>query len=234
MKINSIVIDDEPLAREGIADYLSRIPFVNYCGNYENPVEAMTPGLNEIDLIFLDIQMPVLTGLDFLSMLVSPPMIIITTAYPEYAVKGYELNALDYLLKPVSFERFLKACNKARDYFILKKDAGRPIEDYFFIKTDLRYEKIMLDEILYVEGLQNYVAIYTTAGKFITHATLKYLEETLPPDMFIRTHKSYIAAYKHIEHIEGALLKIADAQIPVSRDNKEEILQKILNGKLLK
>src|SRR6202000_2961042 len=151
--INCVIIDDEPLAREGLASYVREVDFLNLCGVGENPLELLhLIDQQKVDLIFLDIQMPKMNGIEFLKIMQKPPMVVITTAYPSYALEGFQLNVLDYLLKPITFERFVKAAAKARDYHkLLTNDPSKQAEDYFFIKCGNKYEKIPFDDILYVE-----------------------------------------------------------------------------------
>ena len=181
--------------------------------------------------------MPKMTGLDFLKTLPNPPMVIFTTAYPQYAVEGFELNAVDYLLKPFSFERFWKAVMKART---VKESGGKqPAStiaepDYFYIKSDNKLIKIDYEAILFVEALQNYVAVHTTDKKYITYLTFRSVEEHLPASRFVRTHKSYIVAANKIESIEGNEIKIGVHRIPISRTEKEAVLEKLVQNKLLK
>jgi DNA-binding LytR/AlgR family response regulator len=191
--LNCIIIDDEPLARKGLREYIGDVDFLNLAGEFESPLKAAS-ALNDlqVQLLFLDIQMPRLSGMDFLKSLPQPPPVIFTTAYPQYALDGFELNALDYLVKPFSFERFLKAALKAKDYYALRqphKTAEPTAADHFFIKEDARLTKIYLGDILFVEALQNYVAIHTTAKKHITYLTLQ-----LPSKRFC--HRSALS--KHI------------------------------------
>src|ERR1700759_4312265 len=161
--INCVIIDDEPLAREGLANYVREVDFLNLGGSGENPLELLhLIDQQKVDLIFLDIQMPKMNGIEFLKIMQKPPMVVITTAYPSYALEGFQLNVLDYLLKPIIFERFFKAAAKAKDYYkLLTGDPAKKAEDYFFIKCGSKYEKIFFDDILYVEGMQNYVTIFT-------------------------------------------------------------------------
>ena len=174
--MNCVIIDDEPLAREGLASYVREVDFLNLTGTCENPLELIKLLDHQaIDLIFLDIQMPKMNGIDFLKIMQKPPMVIITTAYPSYALESFQLNVLDYLLKPITFDRFFKSANKAKDYYRLLNNWPQPgapkteaDEGYFFIKCGNKYEKIYFDEILYVEGMQNYVTIFTAKGKYIT------------------------------------------------------------------
>jgi DNA-binding LytR/AlgR family response regulator len=162
------------------------------------------------------------------------PRVIFTTAYEKYALQGFELEVLDYLLKPISFERFLRAANKAYDYFRGVSATAAPVEDHVFVKSDNKLEKISFADILFVEALENYVAIYTREKKVITHLTLKMLQEKLPATAFVQPHKSYVIAIDKINSIEGNILHIEQYQVPISKYQKEEIMEKIVNSKLLK
>lgn len=239
--INCVIIDDEPLAREGIASYVSDISFLTLIATCESAVEyTRLPPQQPIDLIFLDIQMPKINGLDFLKTIQNPPMVIITTAYPEYALEGFQLNVLDYLLKPVTFDRFFKSATKAKDYYhLLKKNHTSEVfptgqsTDYFFVKCGTKYEKIYFDDVLYVEGMQNYITIYTRKGKYITMHYLKTLEENyLNNHSFIRVHKSYIVAVNKIESIQGNEIFIDTHRIPISRNYREQVIQQVVMNKL--
>jgi len=223
--LNCIIVDDEPLAREGLANYVREVDFLQLAGSCEHPLELI--GLleqSQVDLIFLDIQMPKMSGTDFLRLMQNPPMVIITTAYPSYALEGFQLNVMDYLLKPITFERFFKAACKARDYH-------KP-QDYFFIKCGSKYEKIFFEDILYVEGMQNYVSIYTEKGKYITMLSLRSLEDKLDESAFIRVHKSFIAAIRKIDGIEGNELFIRNSRIPVSRNFRELVIERVVSKRL--
>ena len=238
--INCVITDDEPLAREGIANYVKEVDFLTLTGICENPVELVNLLKRQpADLIFLDIQMPKLSGLDFLKMIQNPPMVIITTAFPEYALEGFQLNVLDYLLKPITFDRFFKSATKARDYYQLVnpgiKNDTAPAEagaDHFFIKCGSRYEKIQVEDILFVEGMQNYVSIYTRKGKYMTLLYLKNLEQQLPAQAFIRVHKSYIVAVNKIDSIQGNEICIQSHQIPISRNYREAVIQQVVMNRL--
>jgi DNA-binding LytR/AlgR family response regulator len=231
VKIRCIVTDDEPMARKGLQGYIEKIDFLELVAVCENAIE-----LNSLlkqqpaDLLFLDIEMPYMTGIELLKNLSSPPKVIFTTAYDKYALQGFELEVLDYLLKPVSFERFLKAANKAYDYFKLADQ--RP--DHVFVKADNKLEKIRFDEILFIEALENYIGIYTTDKKIITHSTLKAFQEKLPQQRFIQPHKSYLVAVDKVSSIEGNVLHVQQYQVPISKYQKEEVLEKIVNNVLLK
>jgi len=238
MAINCIIIDDEPLARKGLKEYVQDTSFLVLSGEFEHPLKAMQTLMDEhIQLVFLDIQMPKITGIEFVKSLQHPPLVIFTTAYPQYALDGFDLNAVDYLLKPFSFDRFLKAAMKAKSILDGKtrlEEIAGPITDHFFIKCDNKLQKIRFNEILFVESLQNYVAIHTTGKKYISYLTLKSLEEQLPDDQFVKIHKSYIVASQKVDSIEGNEVKIGSHALPISRTSREEVLEKILQNKLLK
>ena len=237
--IRCIIIDDEPLARKGLKEYISDVDFLQLEGEFNEPLKAMkliTEG--QVQLIFLDIQMPKISGLDFFRSLKQAPPVIFTTAFPQYALDGFELNALDYLVKPVSFERFLKAALKAKEYYEVRQknlaEAGAQRNDYFFIKADNKLVKLFFDDILYAEALQNYVAIHTVSKKYITYLTFRSIEDYLPSDRFIKTHKSYIVSASRIDNIEGNDIRIGEHHIPISRSTREEVMEKLLKGRFLK
>jgi DNA-binding LytR/AlgR family response regulator len=236
MKIDCIVIDDEPLARKGIKEYIQDVDFLNFVNEFESPHKAM--GLlnsNEVQLIFLDIQMPKMSGLDFLRSLPHAPPVIFTTAYPEFALDGFDLNALDYLVKPISFERFLKAVNRAKEYYELRQvNLTERKPDYVFIKVDGRLVKIFFEEILFIEALQNYIAVYTEKKKYITYLTLHAMVEYLPQENFIKTHKSFVVALNKVTSIDGNLLQVSDHQVPVSRNIKDDVMSKLLGNQFIK
>ena len=239
MKINCIIIDDEPLARKGLKEYIADVDFLELAGEFDNPLKAAGLISNgKAQLILLDIQMPKITGIDFLKTLQTAPPVIFTTAYPQHALEGFELNALDYLVKPISFDRFLKAALKAKEYYEVREknhaETNLAAADYFFIKADNKLVKILYDDILFAEALQNYVVIHTKDKKYITYLTFKSVEEYLPADRFIKTHKSYIVSAGKIDSIEGSNIRIGTHDIPVSRNLKEEVMEKLLKGKFLK
>ncbi len=232
-KIKCIVTDDEPFARKGLQGYIQQIDFLELKGVCENALELNSLLKQEtVDLLFLDIEMPYMTGIEFLRNLSTPPRVIFTTAYEKYALQGFELEVLDYLLKPISFERFLRAANKAYDYFRQQQPGAS--NDYIFVKADSRLEKIHFADILFAEALENYVAIYTREKKIIIHLTLKMLQEKLPAGAFVQPHKSYIVSIDKINSIEGNILHVATYQVPISKYQKEELMEKIVNSKLLK
>jgi len=234
LTIKCIITDDEPFARKGLQGYVDQIDFLELKGVCENAIELNSLLKKEpVDLLFLDIEMPYLTGIEFLKQLPAPPRVIFTTAYEKYALQGFELEVLDYLLKPISFDRFLRAANKSFDYFRLQQ-APAMGGDYIFVKADSKLEKIAFADMLFAEALENYVAIYTREKKIITHLTLKMLQEKLPATAFIQPHKSYIVAIDKIASLEGNMLHIAQYTVPISKYQKEEVMEKIVNSKLLK
>lgn len=239
--INCIIIDDEPLARKGLREYISDVDFLHLVGEYDNPLKATEKvSGGDVQLLFLDIQMPKITGLDFMKTLQKPVPVIFTTAFPQYALDGFELNALDYLVKPISFDRFLKAALKAKEYYEVRQKndsdttAAPEKQEYFFIKADNKLVKVSFDDILFVEALQNYVVVHSREKKLITYLTFKSVEEYLPASQFIKVHKSYIVSASKIHSIEGNDIRIDQHHIPISRNLKEEVMEKLLRGKFLK
>jgi DNA-binding LytR/AlgR family response regulator len=238
MQLRCIIIDDEPMARKGMEEELREIAFVELVGIGENSYQAMElVATLRPDLILLDIQMPGLNGLDLIKSLRQPPMVIITTAYSEYALRGYELDVMDFLIKPVDFRRLLKACCKAQEFHALRQSvAGAGVPNlsmpsgdlYFFVKSNGKYEKILFSELLFVEAADNYVLLYTSGKKFMVYDTLKNMESILPVGDFMKVHKSFIVSLKKVSTVEGITLRIADAVIPVSRNLKEEVLERII------
>jgi len=239
MKIKCVIIDDEPLARKGIKEYVADVDFLELVGEFDNPLKAaeLING-GDVQLIYLDIQMPKLSGIDFFKALAKAPPVIFTTAYPQYAVEGFELNALDYLVKPVSFDRFFKAALKAKEYYEIREknvtEGAQNAAGYFFIKADNKLIKLVYDDILFAEALQNYVVIHTKDRKYITYLTFKSVEEYLPAEKFLKTHKSYIVATEKIDSIEGNNIRIGNHDVPISRNLKEEVMEILLKGKFLK
>jgi DNA-binding LytR/AlgR family response regulator len=240
MKINCIVIDDEPLARKGIKEYIEELDFLHLVGEVDSPIKANTLlSASDVQLIFLDIQMPKINGLDFFKTLKYPPPVIFTTAYPQYALEGFDLNALDYLVKPISFDRFLKAANKAKEYYELRlknqKLSGKErSSDHVFIKVDGRLIKIYFNDILFIEALQNYIAVHTKDKKYISYLTLQSFIEFLPASDFVKTHKSFIVSVNKVDSIEGNNLQVGQTHIPISRSLKEEVMEKLLGKDFVK
>ena len=218
MNYTCIAVDDEPLALDKIASFIGQLPFLNLKGIFDNPIDALAfLSDNNVDLLFLDIQMERLTGLDLLAALPERPQVILTTAYSEYALKGYEFEVTDYLLKPYSFERFVQAVNKAVKRISVKDI----VPDFIFVKTDYRLVKIMLSDILYIEGMRDYRCIHTSNGKIMTQQTFGSFEELLPSSQFVRIHKSYMVALSKIESVEKHRVKIGKELLPVSESYRE-------------
>ena len=231
-KINALIVDDEPLAREIIQTHLRKIPnwnLVATCVNAEEAYEALLK--HEIDILFLDIQMPVITGVEFLQSLQNPPLVIFTTAFSEYALKGFELNVVDYLLKPISFNRFFQAIEKANKQFAAKEEhQNTPTKEmpYFFVKQDGKLLKIIFANILYIKAEQEYSFIFTKNEKLLVSMHLKLLEGILPENIFTRTHRSYIIPHEMITSIYGNTVQIGnDIQLPIGNTYKENLLQKL-------
>lgn len=234
MKLNCLIIDDEPLARKGIAEYVSEIDFlqaVGECGSAAEAASFLTQ--HRVDLLLLDVQMPRLTGIDFLRTLAHPPMAIITTAYSEYALEGYSLDVIDYLVKPIPFDRFLKAVHKAFDFHSMRQKETASVPEYFFVKSNGKYEKVTFNDILFVESMQNYVIIHLQAQKLIVYMTLAGLEAQLPPKKFMKVHKSFVVAIDKVNSIENNEIIIKQSRIPVSRTLKDEVMKRILGDNLL-
>lgn len=226
--INCLVVDDEPIAREGIYEYIRQVEYLHTVAQCKSAIEAASLlQKSRVDLIFLDIEMPKLTGIEFVKALAQPPMIIFTTAYSAYALEGFELDVVDYLLKPVSFPRFLKAVEKARNYLQAREKELSITEDFFFIKCNGKIEKIVTSEVYYIEGMANYVVIHAKQKKYVTYITFRSIEEQLPANLFIRTHKSYLVALTAIQTIDGEELTTAIATLPISKNFKNEVMNKI-------
>jgi len=234
MKIRCIVVDDEALARKYLKDYISKVPFLEFVGDFNSPLKAydlLEKG--KVDLMFLDIQMPEITGLDFLRSLDQKPFVILTTAYKEYALEGYELDISDYLLKPFSFNRFLKAVTKVNTAMLASDKQSVPSsdynqtdfhEDYIIIRADRKYYKINYDDLIFVEGQKAYVTFHSEGKRNVTAlASLKELEEKLPKNKFIRIHKSYIVSIKKIDALEGNVIEISGEKLPVGKSFKSKV-----------
>ncbi|MDP2722881.1 MAG: LytTR family DNA-binding domain-containing protein [Bacteroidales bacterium] len=231
-----IIVEDEIPALKLLADYASRIPDIELVGTYQDAMSVLGIVNSEhIDLMFLDIQMPLLTGIDLLKTMNSRPMVVITTAYAEYAVEGYHMDVIDYLLKPIPFERFLQAVNKAlRNYnnLHLQRQNGQiNLErNYFFVKEDYKLTKVLFDDILFIEGMSEYVRIHTTTRKIVTLESLKNLELKLPSDMFIRIHKSYIVAVNRVTAIVGNSVEIKGSLLTVGKSYRNHVMSFLKEG----
>jgi two-component system, LytTR family, response regulator len=240
--MNVLIVDDEQLARKGLKEYIEEINFLHLIAEAENPVQAMEVlQIENIDLLLCDIQMPLLDGIQFVKQLKKPPLIIFTTAYPNYALQGYELDVVDYLLKPISFERFFKAVTKANELHQLKKTTVtnesiiiKSAENNFcFIKTDKGFIKIMYHDILYIEAMHNYVVFNTATGKQISYLKLSNAEESLPAELFIKIHKSYIINTTHIQKITGDSVWLNNTELPISRSSKDDLMKRIVGSSLI-
>ncbi|WP_217602414.1 LytTR family DNA-binding domain-containing protein [Chitinophaga sp. GbtcB8] len=228
-----LAIDDEKLVLELLEDNIRQVPFLQLVKACRNALEATTIlQSTPIDLLFLDIQMPGLNGLQLLQSLPHPPMTILITAYEQYALESYNLDVVDYLLKPVSFERFMKACNKAHERFLRQPytPAAEPAPDHFFVNVEYTLVKVLIADILYVEGLKDYIKIHVGSSKkpVITRMSMKAIEEKLPPAQFIRTHKSFIIAAPKITAIKRDLVCIGELELPLSEFYKGN-LDKVIN-----
>ena len=227
-KYSCIIIEDEPLALEKTKDFVNKVPFLNLSATFDNALTGLTYlNNNKVDLLFLDINMDELSGIELLESSKIASQVIITTAYQEYALKGYELQITDYLLKPFTFNRFLQAVNKAQKN-LSQKITDKQV-DFIFVKTENRLEKIMLNDILYIEGMRDYQRIHTTNKKIMTLQGFNELEQMIPSHLVFRVHKSFMVAINKIESIERSRIKIADQLIPVSDTYKEAFLQLINN-----
>ena len=230
MNIRCLIIDDEPLAQRVIEKYAGEVPYLEIVRKCNNALEAIEIlHQEEIHLLFLDINMPRLSGMDFLKALKNPPLVIITTAYAEYAIQGYEMDVVDYLMKPFAFDRFLKAVQKAADFLRTREtshgesqEIENPEERFIFIKSSKKTYKVNLSEILYIEALGDYVKIYTDGRMIVSYQSLKNLESLLPAKSFPRIHKSFIIALSRIDMIEGNQVKIRERMIPVGTNFKAE------------
>jgi DNA-binding LytR/AlgR family response regulator len=232
MKIKCIITDDEPIARKGLIGYVEKIDYLSLVGECEDALQLNTLLKTEqADLLFLDIEMPYLSGLDLLSSIQNPPKVMITSAYEKSALKGYELDVVDYLLKPITFERFVKAVDKV--YSLLEKESAKDANEYIFVKSGKQLKKIFLEDILFIESMENYVNVFTTSSKEVVYSTLKLFLESLPSDHFLQVHRSYVVNIEQISSIEGNTLHIASYEIPVARNLREQVFNFIINNRLI-
>jgi len=231
MSYTCLIVDDEQLARQLLEEFVSKVPMLELKGMCKNPLEAMEILKEEnIDILFLDIQMPELTGVEFVKTLVHKPAIIFTTAYSEYALEGYQLDILDYLVKPFPFDRFIKAVNKATEFIDLKRNSSNAKtgdSDYLLLHADHKIYKVNLDDIEYIEGLKEYVSYYTKEKRIIVLQSLKSIEESLPPKRFIRVHRSYIVPIEKIKTLDGNQVQIGGKLIPIGRSYKDDVLKRV-------
>jgi DNA-binding LytR/AlgR family response regulator len=238
MKLNCLIIEDEPAGRKILEEYIRLTGFLDLAGSVSAADKAL-PILeqNDVQLLFLDVQMPRMNGIDFLKSLETPPMVIMVTAWSEYALQGYELDVLDYLLKPISLERFMKACLKAKKIMELKSISAISPGDtssYFFIKCNNQYEKIIFNDLLFVEAANNYVTIQTQEKKLNTYLTFKAVLDYLPKEKFIKVHKSFIVALDKIDSIDHEKIRIGEHEIPISRGFRGLVMEQVLSKNLIR
>jgi two-component system, LytTR family, response regulator len=228
-KYSCVIIEDEPLALEKTRDFVLKVPFLHLAATFDNALTGLAYlNNNKVDVLFLDINMDELTGIELLESSRINSQVIITTAYQEYALKGYELQITDYLLKPFTFNRFLQAVNKAQDNMVRRVTDALP--EFIFVKTENRLEKIMIDDIVYIEGMRDYRRIHTTKTKVMTLQNFSEFETLLPPSLVCRVHKSFMVALNKIIAIERSRIKIADQLIPISDTYKDNFFQLINNN----
>ncbi len=238
MKVNCIIIDDEPLAAAVIKTHLVALNKFNLLGEYTSAIDALAIiESGEVDVMFLDINLPMMNGLEFLKSLSVKPLVIITTAYREFAVESFDLDVLDYLVKPIPFGRFLKATNKVTNRLQERKSSGSEkvaIEPHIFLKVDKKLMKIKLIDILFIESLKDYIKVFTNVGDYIVHKSMTSISEELPSDMFLRVHRSYTIALGKISSVEGNSVEIGGRRIPIGRNYLQEAKQKIFTNNSLK
>lgn len=228
MAINCVIIEDEPLAQERVKSYIQKLPFLNLTSTFDNAFDALVfLKSNAVDLIFLDINLGELSGIQLLETGTIKSQVIITTAYNEFALKGFDLNVTDYLLKPYTFERFYQAIEKAQTN--LSKQETIQDKKFIFVKTEYRLEKIFLSDILYIEGMRDYRSIYTSQKRIMTLQTFKDLEKEIPSSIICRVHKSFMVSINKIESIERDRIKIKDTLIPISETYKKSFFEQIKN-----
>ncbi len=235
-ELSCLIVDDEELARTLLKNYIGRLPHLKLAGECSNPIEALQLLQNHsIDLIFLDIQMPEMIGTDFLKTLSQKPMVVFTTAYAEYALEGYELNVVDYLLKPFPIERFLQAVNKASDLAKLKRREGSNSnvspesttneKNYILVKSEHKVHRIAYNDIQYIQSMREYVAYYTPNGRILSLGSLKQLETDLPKELFLRIHKSYIISKVKVSTLEGNMVHLGNEKIPIGASYREAVMK---------
>ncbi len=231
MILHCLIADDEPIARTGMRKLVEQVPFLHLAGIAKDTAEiGRLLAQQSVQLLFLDIQMPGVNGIDYLKTFHEPPRVIFTTAYPEYAIEGYNLDVLDYLLKPITLTRFQKAANKARDYFLRPATATATAPaDHLFVKTNRQLVKIAFNDILYIQAMLNYVILHTTQQKIITYASVKSMLDNLPTNRFCKIHKSYIAAIDKINGLQANEVIIGTHRLPLSRNHKDNLLKLLGN-----
>lgn len=230
MKIKCVITDDEPTACEGLKRYVERVDFLSLMTVCEDAIQLNTfLQTEQPDLLFLDIEMPYLSGLELLASLTHPPHVIITSAYEQYALKGYELDVTDYLLKPISFDRFLKAVNKVHN-IMQREECLEQSSDYLFVRSDRQMHKVFFKDVVVIEGLENYVCIYTESSKLLVRSTMKRMMEVLPKGLFLQVHKSHVVNLEKIDKIDGNRIIVGQHTIPIARNFRDEVFARILKN----
>ncbi len=236
MKLKCLIVDDEPLALDVLENFIKRIPDLELTGRCENAMQAIQMLKDKpVDLLFTDIEMPGFNGIELVKSLNTKPLIIFTTAHPEYAVQGYELDIADYLLKPIAFDRFVKSVNKASELLNYKRveNHGRDDLDYIFIKSEQKYIKVNFSDIMYIEALADYVKVHTPDKRIITLQTMKNLEDKLPAERFVRVHRSFIIALDKINSVSGNVIHILNDEVPIGKNFREDFFKIIQQNNLL-
>lgn len=231
--LNCVIVDDEPLAREILAGYIQQLDAIRLAGSFNNASDAMQFLQQQpVDLLFLDIEMPEINGIDFLKALQQPPITVFTTAFRDYAFEGFELGVIDFLLKPISQNRFMMAMEKVKDFLSLRTDdarfeVSRDAPDFIFVKSGVQKIKLFFADVSYIQGLKDYAIIYATTGKIVIKGSVKSMQQLFPEPQFIRVHKSFIVSKDKIRRIEKNRIIIGDHQIPIGRNYKEDMERKI-------
>jgi DNA-binding LytR/AlgR family response regulator len=235
MKLKCLIIDDEPIARKVLQEFIEEIDFLELTAQAENPLFAASViQTNDIDIIFLDINMPKLNGIEFLKSSNPGAQIIITTADAHYAAEAFGLNVLDYLVKPISLARFIKACNKAREACLKTPSSLPRANNHFFVKCNNNIEKVFYEDLLYAEAMLNYVMLHTASRKIMVYVTIKSLEQQLPADVFIKVHKSYIVNINKINSIDGNIISVGNNKITISQNLKEKVIDEIIKDRMIR
>lgn len=235
-----IIVDDEPLAREGMELNVQEVPFLESVGTFSSALEANEfLHENKVDLVFLDIQMPGITGLDFIRILKNKPLFILTTAYPEFALESYELDVVDYLVKPIRLERFLKAANKAKDLYLLNKNAQKQNRStskengFIYLKSDRKILRVYLKDIRFISGMKDYVMVHTTQDRIMTAMNLKTIFEQLPQNQFARVSKSHLINVHYLESVDGDEINLGSDKIPLGKTYRDDFINRFIKGNLL-
>ncbi len=236
--IKTVIVDDEPLAREGLELHIQEVSDLELQDQFGHPTDAIAfLEKNDTDLLFLDVEMPDMSGIDLLKSLQSPPMTVLTTAYTDYALEGFDLGVIDYLVKPIRLERFISAVNKAREYLRLRElsvqTEQQPDQDHIFLKADRKFVKVFLDDILYIQGMKDYVMVYTAESRVITAMNMKTINSQLDSSRFVRVSKSYIINVSKIVEVKNNSVMIQDVEIPIGKKYKEHFLDNFIKNRLL-